>query len=106
MLNLNETNKYNLFTQGVDMRKGIECLCGIVHTYHLNPLNGEVYVFTNKNAPLGTWRLVQRLSEEIITFAHGCFICLVASKQPKRADSSKWNQPFFFRKARFFIGHQ
>ncbi len=49
MLNLNETNKYNLFTQGVDMRKGIECLCGIVHTYHLNPLNGEVYVFTNKS---------------------------------------------------------
>ena len=49
MLNLSETNKYNLFTQGVDMRKGIECLCGIVHTYHLNPLNGEVYVFTNKS---------------------------------------------------------
>ena len=49
MLDLNETNKYNLFTQGVDMRKGIECLCGIVHTYHLNPLNGEVYVFTNKS---------------------------------------------------------
>ncbi len=49
MLNLNETNKYNLFTQGVDMHKGIECLCGIVHTYHLNPLNGEVYVFTNKS---------------------------------------------------------
>ena len=49
MLNLHETNKYNLFTQGVDMRKGIECLCGIVHTYHLNPLNGEVYVFTNKS---------------------------------------------------------
>ena len=52
MLNLNETNKYNLFTQGVDMRKGIECLCGIVHTYHLNPLNGEVYVFTNKSRHL------------------------------------------------------
>ena len=34
MLNLNETNKYNLFTQGVDMRKGIESLCGIVHTTH------------------------------------------------------------------------
>ena len=44
MFNLNETNKYNLFTQGVDMRKGVECLCGIVHTYHQNPLNGGVYV--------------------------------------------------------------
>ncbi len=45
MFNLNETNKYNLFTQGVDMRKGVESLCGIVHTYHQNPLNGGVYVF-------------------------------------------------------------
>ena len=34
------------------MRKSIECLCGIVHTYHLNPLNGEVYVFTNKSRHL------------------------------------------------------
>lgn len=40
------------FTQGVDMRKGIECLCEIVHTYHLNPLNGEIYVFTNKSRHL------------------------------------------------------
>ncbi len=44
MFNLNETNKYNLFTQGVDIRKGVESLCGIVHTYHQNPLNGGVYV--------------------------------------------------------------
>ncbi len=32
------------FTQGVDMRKGVDSLCRIVHTYHQNPLNGGVYV--------------------------------------------------------------
>lgn len=26
------------------MRKGVESLCRIVHTYHQNPLNGGVYV--------------------------------------------------------------
>lgn len=49
MFNLNETNKYNLFTKGTDMRKGVEGLCGIVRTCHLNPSNGDVYVFSNKS---------------------------------------------------------
>ena len=31
------------------MRKGVESLCGIVRTSHMNPLNGDVYVFTNKS---------------------------------------------------------
>ena len=41
MFNLNETNKYVLFTQGVDMRKGIECPCGIVHTTQISDLEFE-----------------------------------------------------------------
>ena len=49
MFNLSETNKYNLFTQGVDMRKGVESLCGIVRSNNMNPLNGDVYVFSNKS---------------------------------------------------------
>ena len=49
MFNLNETNKYNTSTQGVDMRKGVESLCGIVRTIHMNSLNGNVYVFSNKS---------------------------------------------------------
>lgn len=52
MFNLSETNKYNLFTQGVDMRKGVESLCGIVRTNNMNPVNGEVYVFSNKSRSL------------------------------------------------------
>lgn len=50
MFNLSETNKYNIFTQGVDMRKGVESLCGIVRTSHMNPLNGDVYVFPINHA--------------------------------------------------------
>ena len=52
MFNLSETNKYNLFTQGVDMRKGVESLCGIVRTNNMNPVSGEVYVFSNKSRSL------------------------------------------------------
>ena len=44
MFNLNETNKYNLFTQGVDTRKGVESLCEIFRTYHIYPLNGKAYI--------------------------------------------------------------
>ena len=44
MFNLNETNKYNLFTQGVDTRKGVESLCEIFRTYHINPLNSKAYI--------------------------------------------------------------
>ena len=31
------------------MRKGVESLCGIVRTNNMNPLNGDVYVFSNKS---------------------------------------------------------
>ena len=50
MFNLSETNKYNLFTQGVDMRKGVESLCGIVRTNNMNPVSGEVYVFGSRDS--------------------------------------------------------
>ena len=33
MFCLNENNIYHLYTQGVDMRKGVEGLCGIIRTY-------------------------------------------------------------------------
>lgn len=52
MFNLNEANNYKLYTQGIDMRKGVESLCGIVRSHHMNPLDGEVYVFANKSRHL------------------------------------------------------
>ena len=38
---------------------------------------------------------VYRLSEEIATFAHGYLLLFGDTKITVRADSSKWNQPFF-----------
>ena len=35
----NENNIYHLYSQGIDMRKGIEGLCGIIRTYQYSPTN-------------------------------------------------------------------
>lgn len=52
MFCLNENNIYHLYSQGIDMRKGVEGLCGIIRTYQYNPTNQEVYVFANKSRTL------------------------------------------------------
>ena len=52
MFCLNENNIYHLYTQGIDMRKGVEGLCGIIRTYQYSPTNQEVYVFANKSRTL------------------------------------------------------
>lgn len=52
MFCLNENNIYHLYPQGVDMRKGIEGLCGVVRTCQYSPTNQDVYVFTNKSRTL------------------------------------------------------
>lgn len=73
MFNLSETNKYNIFTQGVDMRKGVESLCGIVRTSHMNPLNGDVYVFPINHA-IATYEQFPHLNafkEKDLLSAHG-----------------------------------
>lgn len=33
MFCLNKYNIYHLYSQGIDMRKGVEGLCGIIRTY-------------------------------------------------------------------------
>ena len=52
MFCLNENNIYHLYSQGIDMRKGVESLCGVVRANHFNPTNHDVYVFTNKTRTL------------------------------------------------------
>ena len=52
MFCLNENNIYHLYSQGIDMRKGVEGLCGIIRTYQYSPTNQEVYVFANKSRTL------------------------------------------------------
>ena len=52
MFCLNENNIFHLYSQGIDMRKGVEGLCGIIRTCQYSPTNQEVYVFTNKSRTL------------------------------------------------------
>lgn len=52
MFCLNENNINHLYSQGIDMRKGVEGLCSIIRTYQYGPTNQEVYVFANKSRSL------------------------------------------------------
>ena len=49
MFSLNEGNRFVLYLSGVNMRNGIEGLCGLVRYLSLSPTNGDVYIFINKN---------------------------------------------------------
>ena len=48
MFSLNEDNRYLVCLQGVDLRKGVDGLCGVIRCLSLSPTNGDVYVFLNK----------------------------------------------------------
>lgn len=48
MFSLNESNNYQVYSMGVDMRKGVESLCCIVRSQSLTPTDGRVYVFMNR----------------------------------------------------------
>lgn len=48
MFSLNENNRYMVCFQGVDLRKGVNGLYGVIRHLSLNPINGDVYVFLNK----------------------------------------------------------
>ena len=61
MFNLNESNRFNRFVMSrnpVDLRKGVDSLCGAIRSCHLDPLNGNVYVFAWKSVArlLGNWQ--------------------------------------------------
>ncbi|MFV0522710.1 MAG: IS66 family insertion sequence element accessory protein TnpB [Mangrovibacterium sp.] len=50
MFALTSENKFHLYSEATDMRKGFESLSGIVRdVLGTNPLNGEVFVFINKS---------------------------------------------------------
>ncbi len=50
MFSLNESNRYWLCTQSVDMRKGFDSLCGVViSTMGQDPLSGDVFIFYNSS---------------------------------------------------------
>ena len=49
MFSLNENNRFYLYTQCADLRKGFNMLMGIIRaTSNLNPIDGSVYLFVNR----------------------------------------------------------
>ena len=49
MFSLSESNRYVICVIGVDLRKGLDGLCGLIRYLSLSPTNGDVYVFFNKS---------------------------------------------------------
>ena len=49
MFNLNENNRFVMSDNPIDLRKGVDSLCGAVRSCQLDPLNGDVYVFSNRS---------------------------------------------------------
>ena len=49
MFNLNESNRFVMSRNPIDLRKGVDSLCGSIRSCRLDPLNGDIYVFSNRN---------------------------------------------------------
>ena len=52
MFSLNETNKFMVYSTGVDLRKGVEPLCGLARSCSMQPSDGSVYVYFNRHRTL------------------------------------------------------
>lgn len=49
MFSLSSQHRYLFYRPACDMRKGFDGLCGLIRNdLHLNPLNGDVFVFVNR----------------------------------------------------------
>ena len=63
MFNLNENNRFVMSRNPMDLRKGVDSLCGTVRSCAPDPLNGEVYVSSNRSRTVlkllhwGAWRI-------------------------------------------------
>ena len=49
MFSLNESNRFVLSLTSVNMRNGINGLCGLILYTGLVPTNEDVYIFINRN---------------------------------------------------------
>ena len=52
MFSLNESNIFMVYSHWVDLRKGVEPLCGIARNGGRKPSDGCVYVFLNRSRTL------------------------------------------------------
>jgi len=49
MLSINNQQRYFLFGNVVDMRKGFDSLCGVVkNEFKMDPLSGDVFIFLSR----------------------------------------------------------
>ena len=49
MFSLSESNIFMVYSSPVDLRKGVESLSSLVRYHSLQPTNGNVYVFMNRD---------------------------------------------------------
>ena len=49
MFNLNEITRFVMSCNPIDQRKGDDSRYGAIRSCHLDPSNGDVYVFSNRN---------------------------------------------------------
>lgn len=49
MFNLNEITRFVMSCNPIDQRKGVDSRYGAIRSCHLDPSNGDVYVFSNRN---------------------------------------------------------
>lgn len=49
MFNLNENNQFVISCHPVDMRIGVNGMCGKIRNLQLSPTNGDVYIFVGKS---------------------------------------------------------
>lgn len=49
MISINSEARVFVFTGVTDMRKGFHGLCGLIHQFAEDPIDGSFYVFSNRN---------------------------------------------------------
>lgn len=89
MFNLNEGNRYLVSRQGVDLRKGLDGLCGLIRYRSLNPASGDVYVFLNKS----------RTTMKLLHWERGGFVIYY-----KRLESGRVSHKIFLKEEAGFSG--
>ena len=90
MFSLNEGNRFVVCLTGVDLRKGLDSLCGLIRYLSLSPVNGDVYVFLNKS----------RTTMKLLHWERGGFVIYY-----KRMESGRISHKIFL-KVRFRLQYK
>ncbi len=74
MFSLNESNRFVLSLTSVNMRNGINGLCGLILYTGLVPTNGDVYIFINRNRTILKLLHFELYLKNKTTYM-GCLLC-------------------------------